>query len=236
MTVAARPPLPSSPGAGADAVPAARAQPPRSAAGRRRRRIAAAKWAIGLAAFVPAARLGWLFIQGRLGANPIAEAMNQLGLWTLILLLASLAMTPLKLLTGWTWPIALRKELGLLAFAYVGLHFLMYLAVDQFFDLGEIGKDIVKRKFITVGFAAFVLLIPLAVTSPARMHRWLGARRWKRLHRLVYVAASLGVVHFIWRVKADYRQPIIFATVLAFLFAVRIWERWRRRVARPAAS
>lgn len=224
MTMAATPESPIPP---ASPVVAARAAAAKPKAGRRKRTIAAAKWVLGVAAFVPAARLVWLFVEGRLGANPIAEAMNQLGLWTLILLLGSLAMTPLKIVTGWSWPIALRKELGLLAFAYVCLHFLMYFAVDQFFDFTEIGRDIVKRKFITVGFAAFVLLIPLAVTSPARMHRWLGARRWKRLHRLVYVVASLGVVHFIWRVKSDYRQPLICAAVLALLFAVRIRERLR---------
>ncbi|MES1210461.1 MAG: protein-methionine-sulfoxide reductase heme-binding subunit MsrQ, partial [Pseudomonadota bacterium] len=185
--------------------------------GRRRRLLSAAKWVIGVAAFVPASRLGWLAFRDNLGANPIAEAMNQLGFWTLVRLLASLAMTPIKIVTGWTWPIALRRLLGLLAFAYVCLHFSLYVGVDQFFDISEIGGDIVKRKFITVGFAAFLSLIPLAVTSTNGMLKRMGARRWKRLHRLVYVAAVLGVVHFVWRVKSDLRQPLIFAAVLSVL-------------------
>ncbi len=195
----------------------------------RRRLLSGAKWAIGVAALIPAARLGWLFANDRLGANPIAETMNQLGLWTLILLLTSLAMTPLKIVTGWTWPLALRRLLGLLAFTYVGLHFLLYFAVDQFFDFAEIFRDIAKRKFITVGFAAFVLLIPLAVTSTSGMIKRLGARRWKRLHRLVYLVAVLGVIHFLWRVKADLREPLIYAGVLAVLLGVRVAAAVRAR-------
>lgn len=193
------------------------------ASGHRRRRLLFwVKWGIGVAALLPAARLGWLFANDRLGANPIAETMNQLGLLTLILLLTSLAMTPLKIVTGWTWPLALRRLLGLLAFTYVCFHFSLYLGVDQFFDFDEIWRDIAKRKFITIGFAAFVLLIPLAVTSTSGMLKRLGARRWKRLHRLVYVAAGLGVIHFIWRVKSDLREPLIYAAVLAALLGVRV--------------
>jgi sulfoxide reductase heme-binding subunit YedZ len=155
--------------------------------------------------------------------------MNELGLWTLILLLSSLACTPLKLVFGWNWPIQIRKLLGLCAFTYVCLHFLVYLVLDQFFAWGEIWKDIVKRKFITVGFAAFLLLIPLAVTSTRGMVKRLGFARWKRLHRLVYVAASLGVIHFIWRVKADTREPLIYAGILLLLFAVRAVAYLRER-------
>ena len=148
--------------------------------------------------------------------------MNRLGFWTLFLLVASLAATPIKLVTGWTWPMRLRRMLGLYAFLYACLHFAVYLALDQGFDLGDIGRDIVKRKFITVGFAALLLLVPLAVTSTDGWVKRLGFRRWKRLHRLAYVAAVLGVVHFVWRVKADLLVPSIFATVLAVLFGVRI--------------
>jgi sulfoxide reductase heme-binding subunit YedZ len=201
------------------------------AARRRKRNLIIAKWCVGVAALVPVARLGWQFATEQLGANPIAEAMNQLGLWTLILLLASLALTPIKIMTGWTWPVALRRLVGLLAFATACLHFGVYLGVDQFFDFNEIGRDIVKRKFITVGFAALVLLIPLAVTSTSGMLKRLGARRWKRLHRLVYVAAVLGVIHFVWRVKSDLREPLIYAGVLAVLFGVRGIEFVRRRFA-----
>jgi len=180
-----------------------------------------AKLAIGLLALVPAARIGWLASAGALGANPIAEAMNRLGFWTLTLLLATLAPTPIQILTGWKWPLRLRRMLGLETFLYVCLHFAVYLGVDQFFDLRAIGKDIVKRTFITVGFAAFLLLIPLAITYTDGMVRRLGFRRWKRLHRLIYVAAALGVVHFVWRVKSDLRQPLIFAAVLAALLVIR---------------
>ncbi|HVR62023.1 MAG TPA: protein-methionine-sulfoxide reductase heme-binding subunit MsrQ [Polyangia bacterium] len=196
----------------------------------------AAKAAIGALALVPAARLGWLFYRDALGANPIAEALNQLGLWTLILLLASLACTPIKVLTGWNYPLRLRRLLGLEAFFYACLHFSMYIAVDQGFDFGEIWKDIVKRKFMTVGFAAFVLLIPLAVTSTNKMVKRLGFPRWKRLHRLVYVAAVLAIVHFTWRVKSDLRQPLAYGLVLLVLMLVRVFDWLRpRRAARGGA-
>ena len=180
-----------------------------------------AKLAIGVLALVPAARIGVLALQGDLGANPIAEAMNRLGFWTLTLLLATLAPTPIQIVTGWKWPLRLRRMLGLETFLYVCLHFAVYLGLDQFFDFAAIGKDIAKRPFITVGFTAFVLLIPLAITSTDGMVRRLGFARWKRLHRLIYVVAVLGVVHFVWRVKSDLRQPLIFAGVLAVLLVIR---------------
>jgi methionine sulfoxide reductase heme-binding subunit len=189
---------------------------------RRKRAIRAAKLGVALLGSLPAARIGWLLAEGQLGANPVAEALNRLGFWALTLLLASLAPTPIKILTGWTWPIALRKMLGLLAFGYACLHFAVYVGVDQFFDFGEIVADIVKRKFITVGFAALVLLVPLAATSTSGMVKRLGARRWNKLHRLVYLAAALGVVHFVWRVKADLFQPLVMAAVLTALMAVRL--------------
>jgi sulfoxide reductase heme-binding subunit YedZ len=185
------------------------------------------KMVVGFVGLLPVARTGWLFFTNDLGANPIAEAMNQLGFWTLTLLVASLACTPIKVVTGWKAPLRFRKLLGLLAFFYATLHFCMYFGVDQFFDFGEIGRDIVKRKFITVGFAAFVLLIPLAITSTKGMVKRLGFPRWKRLHRLVYLAATLGVIHFVWRVKSDYRQPLLFAFVLLVLLAVRVVDRLR---------
>ena len=182
---------------------------------------AIAKLTIGVLALVPAARIGTLALQGQLGANPIAEAMNRLGFWTLTLLLVTLSPTPIQIVTGWKWPLRLRRMLGLETFLYVCLHFAVYLGVDQFFDFAAIGKDIVKRKFITVGFAAFVLLIPLAITSTDGMVRRLGFARWKRLHRLIYLAAALGVVHFVWRVKSDLRQPLIFGAALAILLGIR---------------
>jgi len=196
-----------------------------------------AKLAIGVVALLPAARIGVLLLAGDLGANPIAEAMNRLGFWTLTLLLVTLAPTPIQIVTGWKWPLRLRRMLGLVTFLYVCLHFAVYLGVDQFFDFAAIGKDIVKRKFITVGFAAFLLLIPLAITSTDGMVRRLGFARWKRLHRLIYVAAVLGVIHYIWRVKSDLRQPLIFAAVLAVLLVIRSlrWARSLRWVRAPRA-
>ena len=190
-----------------------------------------AKLAIGVLALVPAARIGWLGLQGELGPNPIAEAMNRLGFWTLTLLLVALAPTPIQIVTGWKWPLRLRRMLGLEAFLYVCLHFAVYLGVDQFFDFPAIWKDIVKRKFITVGFAALLLLIPLAITSTDGMVRRMGFVRWKRLHRLIYAAAVLGVIHFVWRVKSDLRQPLIFAAALAVLLTIRA-----TRAARPSPA
>jgi sulfoxide reductase heme-binding subunit YedZ len=191
------------------------------------------KLTVGIAAFVPAAGTAFRFFSGGLGPNPIAEALNELGLWTLILLIATLACTPLKIVFGWNWPLGLRRLLGLCAFAYAFLHFSLYLAVDQFFAWGEIWKDISKRKFITVGFAAFVLLCPLAITSTNKMVKRLGFARWKRLHRLVYVAAVLGVIHFLWRVKADTRQPFVFGAILLLLLALRLVPLVRPR--RPSS-
>jgi sulfoxide reductase heme-binding subunit YedZ len=194
------------------------------------------KLATGVAALVPAAQVIWRFYAGAPGPNPVAAALNRLGFWTLVLLLATLACTPIKILTGWAFPLRLRRMLGLEAFVYASLHFLTYFAVDQFFDFGEIWKDIVKRKFITLGLAAFVMLIPLALTSTDPMVKRLGFPRWKRLHRLVYLAATCGVIHFAWRVKSDLRQPILFGFVLAVLLMVRVVERARAPARRPPAS
>jgi methionine sulfoxide reductase heme-binding subunit len=199
----------------------------------RKRSERIAKAALGLAGLTPLAWIGWLALHDGLGPNPIAEALNRLGLCALILLLASLTCTPLQIVTGWNFPLRLRKLLGLEAFLYAFLHFGTYVGVDQGFDFPELWKDIVKRKFMTIGFAAFLLLIPLAVTSTKGMVKRLGFPRWKRLHRLVYVAAVLGVIHFIWRVKSDLRQPMVCAFVLAVLLLVRIWDRLRRGLSSP---
>lgn len=166
---------------------------------------------------------------GGLGADPIAAAQNELGLSALILLLASLACTPARRIFGWTWPIRIRRELGLAAIFYASLHFLNYLVLDQGLGWSAIVEDIVKRPFITVGFAAFVLLIPLALTSTKASVQRLGFRRWQRIHQLAYLAGALAVLHFIWRVKLDVTQPLIYAGVLAALLAVRVvfWRRAR---------
>jgi len=195
-------------------------------------------WAVGVAALLPLAWLGVRALEGRLGANPIAELENRLGLWTLAILLGSLTCTPLHIVLGWTFPLRLRRLLGLEAFLYALLHFSTYLGLDEAFDWAAVWQDIVKRKFITVGFAAFTLLIPLAVTSTRGMVRRLGFPRWKRLHRLVYVAAALGVIHFVWRVKSDLRLPLTYAFVLAVLLGVRAvdWARGARDPERHRAT
>lgn len=196
------------------------------------------KPAVFAGAMAPLATIVARAATGALGADPIAESLNQLGLIALILLVASLACTPLKTITGWTWPIRIRRELGLLAFFYALLHVSVYGGLDQSFQFRGILADVVKRKFIFVGFAAFVLLIPLAATSTRTAVRRLGFVRWKRIHRLVYVAASLGALHFIWRVKKDLREPLIYAIALAALFLLRAvaYARARykdRRAVRP---
>jgi methionine sulfoxide reductase heme-binding subunit len=168
-----------------------------------------------------------------LGANPIDELMDRLGEWGLRLLMATLAVTPLAVSLRKPWLMGLRRMLGLFAFTYLSLHFLTWLVLDQWFDLGAIGADLVKRPYITAGFTAFVMLVPLAVTSTAGWMRRLGPR-WHRLHRLVYPAAVLGVTHFWWQVKADWREPALYALLLAGLLGWRV-HRARRRSA-PAAA
>jgi sulfoxide reductase heme-binding subunit YedZ len=172
------------------------------------------------------AQLGYRIAGHRLGANPIATALNQLGLLALVLLVATLCATPLKLTFGWTWPLRIRRTLGLLAFFTVLLHFLLYLGPDQGFDISAVLGDTVKRPFIAVGFLAFVLLVPLAWTSSKQAVQRLTFPVWQKLHRLVYVVAALAVFHFYLRVKADHTQPWLYAAVLAAGFAVRL-VAWR---------
>jgi sulfoxide reductase heme-binding subunit YedZ len=145
--------------------------------------------------------------------------MNRLGFWTLFFLVACLACTPLKIILRRGWPVTLRRGLGLFAFTYGVLHFGVYLGLDQFFDLSAITADIVKRPFITVGFVALLLMVPLAITSTNKMVKRLGAARWRGLHRLAYASAILGVIHFVWRVKSDLREPLLFAAALGLLYA-----------------
>jgi sulfoxide reductase heme-binding subunit YedZ len=173
-------------------------------------------------ALAPLAAIVLRGAQGRLGANPIDQAMNQLGLVALVFLVAALACTPLKTLFGWTWPIRLRRMLGLFGFFYALLHVLTYSGLDQGLDWAAMWKDVTKRKFIFVGLAAFVLLLPLAATSTAGAVRRLGFARWKLLHRLAYVAPALGAVHFFLRVKKDVREPLVYAAVLGALLLVRV--------------
>ena len=183
-------------------------------------------------ALVPLAAILLRAVRGALGADPIAQALNQLGLVALVFLVAALACTPAKTLLGWTWPVRLRRMLGLFAFFYALLHVGTYAGLDQVLDWKAIWDDVSKRKFIFIGFAAFVLLIPLAATSTNGAVRRLGFPGWKRLHRLAYVAPVLGVVHFYLRVKKDVREPIAYGIVLGALLLVRLGARAR---ARPAA-
>ncbi|HZA51788.1 MAG TPA: protein-methionine-sulfoxide reductase heme-binding subunit MsrQ [Myxococcaceae bacterium] len=180
---------------------------------------------------VPGVAILVLAARGALAADPIAEALNRFGLLALVFLVASLACTPLKAIFGWTWPIRVRRTLGLFSFGYACAHFLTYAWVDQQLNLGAIVEDIAERKFILVGFLAFVLLIPLAVTSTKGWVRRLGFARWQRVHRLVYAAVLLALLHFVWRVKIDVTEPAIYAAIVALLFAVRLFTAARKRVA-----
>jgi sulfoxide reductase heme-binding subunit YedZ len=168
---------------------------------------------------------------GALGANPIAEALNELGLMALVLLIASLACTPLKAVFGWTWPVRARRLLGLLAFAYAALHVTVYAGLDQGLDVRAILADVVKRKFIFVGLAAFVMMTPLAWTSTKGAVRRMGYVKWKRLHLLVYPAALCAVIHFVWRVKKDLSEPLVYAAILGALLLVRVVARGSGSVA-----
>ena len=187
------------------------------------------KPAVFAGALAPLAAILWNASHGRLGANPIAEALNELGLTALVFLVASLACTPLREIFDWPWAVGLRRMLGLFAFFYALLHFATYAVLDQRLNLPAILADVTKRPFIIAGFTAFVLLIPLAATSTAAAVRRLGFPRWKRLHRLAYVAGGLAVIHFILRVKADVREPVVYGVVLGFLLAVRVGLFLRRR-------
>jgi sulfoxide reductase heme-binding subunit YedZ len=175
-----------------------------------------------------------------LGANPIEVITRATGKATLIFLLITLAITPARRILQQPWLIRFRRLLGLFAFFYATLHFVTYIWLDKFFDLHEMLADIGKRKFITVGFTAFVLLIPLALTSTSGWIRRLGGKRWHRLHQLIYVSAMLGIFHFLWLVKFDIRRPVKYGTVLAFLLAYRLvlWgiERARDTRARTAIA
>ena len=170
---------------------------------------------------MPLVRLIVLAGNGGLGANPIEFITRSTGTWTLVGLLLTLSITPLRRLSGRAELIRYRRMLGLFSFFYACLHFTTYIWLDQFFDPAAIAKDIVKRPFITLGFSAFVLLVPLAATSTHAMMRRLG-RRWQQLHRLIYPIALLGVIHYLWLVKKDMTEPLIYGGVLMLLLVVRL--------------
>ncbi|HKM46036.1 MAG TPA: protein-methionine-sulfoxide reductase heme-binding subunit MsrQ [Terriglobales bacterium] len=185
-------------------------------------RLRLTKIAIFLAALVPLERLVWKALHDGLGANPIEFITHSTGDWTLILILTTLSITPLRRITRQYWLIGVRRMVGLFAFFYGTLHFLTYIWLDKFFDFHAMVKDIAKRPFITVGFSAFVLLIPLALTSTAWSIRQLGGKNWQRLHRLIYLTGILAVVHYYWLVKADHRKPIEYGIVLGLLLLYRV--------------
>ena len=176
----------------------------------------------------PLAALAWRLLTDPLVTNPIDVATDTLGDWTLRILLLSLTMTPLRILFGLSWPVTLRRLLGLFAFSYALLHFSVWIVLDHFFDWPTMTADVVKRPYITVGFTAFLLLVPLAATSTAGMVRRLGAVVWRRLHRLVYLIAILGVLHFLWLAKVGVRDPYYYAAWLLVLLAARVGDAVRR--------
>jgi len=187
--------------------------------------LKAAVWAACLA---PLAGLLYRAATGNLSANPISFVTFWLGDWMLRMLLTCLAMTPLRLVSGWSWPVTLRRLLGLFTFFYATLHFSVWLVLDHFFNWREMGADIVKRPYITVGMTALTLMIPLAATSTAAAVRKLGGRNWQRLHRLVYVIGVCGVLHYRWLAKKAIPDPYYYIAVLVLLLGVRAWY-WSRR-------
>jgi len=195
------------------------------------RQVSAVKAAVFLLALAPVAKMAYLTLTQQL-VEPLEHITRGTGDWVLYFLCMTLAVTPLRKFTGWNWLLKLRRELGLFAFFYAFLHFLTFLWFDHFFDVAAMWKDVLKRPFITVGFTAFVLLIPLAVTSTNAMIRCLGGKRWQWLHRLIYLIAPLGILHFWWMkaAKQNFQEPIIFGLIVALLLGLRIY--WK--LARPA--
>ena len=203
-----------------------------------RRARVALKTVVWLVALAPLAALLYGYWTDDLTVNPIEYVTRELGETALRLLLATLALTPLRILFGVGWPLTLRRLLGLLAFFYIALHFAVWIVLDHFFDWATMTDDIVKRPWITVGVTALVLLVPLAATSTTAMVKRLGGVAWRRLHRLVYVAAVLGVLHYIWLAKKVLIEPWVYAAVLALLLGIRAWDGARRsfRRRRPALA
>ncbi|MES2035822.1 MAG: protein-methionine-sulfoxide reductase heme-binding subunit MsrQ [Pseudomonadota bacterium] len=191
---------------------------------------------VWLACLAPLLWLAWRGYSGDLGANPIEKVIRQLGVWGLRLLIVGLAITPAARLLKQPRLIRFRRTIGLFAFAYVVLHLSTYIGIDQFFDWGAIGKDIVKRPYITIGMAAFVALVPLTVTSTNWAIRKLGPLRWRKLHRLIYVIVPAGVVHYSLLVKADHRPPLIYGAIVAVLLGWRVWDWARKRKPAPKVT
>ncbi len=196
------------------------------------------KIGVFLLSLVPVSLLLFNAATGNLSANPIQDITQETGIWTLRFLMFTLSITPLRKITGWARLARFRRMLGLFAFFYGFLHFTTYVYLDQFFAFDEMLKDVAKRPFITVGFSAFVLMIPLAITSTNRITKWLGGKRWQALHRLVYLVALGGVIHYLWLVKADTSRPLRYGAVLSVLLLYRLWDYLRKKSAvwRPAVK
>jgi sulfoxide reductase heme-binding subunit YedZ len=186
-----------------------------------RDRIAACKPLVFVLCLLPLAHLAWDAVHGTLGTDPVAQLEHRSGDWALRLLLATLAVTPLRRISGWHKAVRFRRMLGLFAFFYVSVHLAIYLAIDLGGFWSQLLGEIVKRPYITVGFAAWLLLIPLALTSTQKMMRRLG-RRWQPLHRLAYLIALLGVLHYFWLVKADHREPVLYLAIWIALMLARL--------------
>lgn len=178
---------------------------------------------------IPLVRLGIKALSDDLGANPIEKVTRVTGYWTLFILLLTLSVSPMKQIFGQTWLMRLRRMSGLFCFFYASLHFLTYLVLDQFFDWQSIIEDIAKRPYITVGFTVFLLLIPLAVTSTNSMVKRIGGKNWLQLHKLVYLCAIGGVIHFWWLVKKDITEPLRFALVLTLLLGYRLYKKYGKK-------
>ena len=188
------------------------------------------KGVLHLLLIAPFAALFCAAFNDQLGANPVERLTHETGEWALRVLIVVLIVTPLRKWTSWNWLARIRRMLGLYGFFYVVCHVTTYVWLDQFFDLETIFEDIIKRPYITVGFSAFVLLLPLVLTSTNGMIKRLGGKRWRALHRLAYISALLGVVHFLWLVKADLLEPLIYAAVLILFLAARLpWRKWLYR-------
>ena len=195
-------------------------------------RLLSSKWtkvALFLLCLVPLGGLIDRALHGRLGANPVEFLQHATGDWTLRFLIFTLAITPLRKLLHLPELIRFRRMLGLFAFFYVCLHFLTYIGPDQSFDLGGMWKDVEKRRYITVGFLGFVLLIPLAITSTAGWIRRLGGKRWQMLHRAIYVTAICGVIHYYWLVKSDVRKPLFYGALVSILLLWRLADWFRKK-------
>ena len=195
------------------------------------------KLCVFAACLIPLGLLVWRAVTGDLTANPIEYITHRTGDWTLRFLLLTLAVTPLRKLMGWPQLAPFRRMIGLFAFFYATLHFSTYLVLDFFFDFELILDDVIERRYVTAGFFGFVSLVPLAVTSTKAMIRRLGGERWRSLHRLAYVAAVAGVVHYFWLVKIDVLPPLTYGVILAVLLGSRVWFRYaNHRVGRVSAT